>query len=178
MATSRKKLSELPPDQFGLHQTSKGQAKEPKGARSPASRPPQNGSRLRKYPCHHRWHDHRGSRCLLNRMEVEVLQGRGMSWLVSISFHNHSLSFAKGEGSPLMQATVTPHQRQAAKREIESSMKQGASTHEALVCSTVPRHRTRSLPTARVACNAKKKAARPPGGMGIQSSCEARCSLV
>jgi len=75
-------------------------------------------------------------------MEEEVLQGRGMSWLISISFHNHSLSFAKGEGSPLMQATVTPQQRQAAKREIVRQMKQGASTHEALVCSTVPMHRT------------------------------------
>ena len=65
-----------------------------------------------------------------------------MSWLISISFHNHSLSFAKGEGSPLMQATVTPQQRQAAKREIVRQLKQGASTHEAQVCSTVPMHRT------------------------------------
>ena len=41
-----------------------------------------------------------------------------------------------------MQATVTPQQRQAAKREIVSQMKQGASTHEALVRSSVPMHRT------------------------------------
>ena len=78
----------------------------------------------------------------LHRMEVKVLQGRGMSWLISISFHNHLLSVAKGEGSLLMQATVTPQQRQAAKREIVRQMKQGASTHEALVCSTVLMHRT------------------------------------
>jgi transposase len=41
-----------------------------------------------------------------------------------------------------MQATVTPQQRQAAKREIVRQMKQGASTHEALVRSIVPMHRT------------------------------------
>jgi transposase len=41
-----------------------------------------------------------------------------------------------------MQATVTPQQRQAAKREIVSQMKQGASPHEALVRSIVPMHRT------------------------------------
>ena len=47
LATSRKKLSELPPDQLRFHQTSKSQAKELKGARFPASRPPQKGSRRR-----------------------------------------------------------------------------------------------------------------------------------
>jgi hypothetical protein len=41
-----------------------------------------------------------------------------------------------------MQATVTPRQRQAAKREIVRQMKQGASTHEARVRSIVPMHRT------------------------------------
>jgi transposase len=56
--------------------------------------------------------------------------------------HNHSSSFAKGEGNPVMQATVTPQQRQAAKREIVRQMKQGASSHEARVRSTVPMHRT------------------------------------
>jgi transposase len=75
-------------------------------------------------------------------MEVEVLQVRGKSWLIFISLHNHSSSFAKGEGNPVMQATVTPQQRQAAKREIVRQMKQGASTHEARVRSIVPMHRT------------------------------------
>ena len=41
-----------------------------------------------------------------------------------------------------MQATVTPQQRQAAKREIVRQVKQGASTHEARVRSIVPMHRT------------------------------------
>jgi putative transposase len=41
-----------------------------------------------------------------------------------------------------MQATVTPRQRQAAKREIVRQMKQGASAHEARVRSSVPMHRT------------------------------------
>ena len=41
-----------------------------------------------------------------------------------------------------MQVTVTPQQRQAAKREIVRQMKQGASTHEARVRSIVPMHRT------------------------------------
>jgi putative transposase len=59
-----------------------------------------------------------------------------------ISVHNHSSSIAKGEGNPVMQATVTPEPRQAAKREIVRQMKQGASTHEARVRSIVPMHRT------------------------------------
>lgn len=41
-----------------------------------------------------------------------------------------------------MQATVTPQQRQAAKREIVRQMKQGTSSHEARVRSTIPLHRT------------------------------------
>jgi hypothetical protein len=75
-------------------------------------------------------------------MEVEVLQVRGKSGLMFISGHNHALPFAKGEGNAVMQATVTPQQRQPAKREIVRQMKQGASTHEARVRSSVLMHRT------------------------------------
>jgi transposase len=46
------------------------------------------------------------------------------------------------EESPVMQATVTPEPRQAAKREIVRQIEQGASTYEALVRSSVPMHRT------------------------------------
>ena len=141
LATSRKKLSELPPDQLRFHQTSKSQAKELKGARFPDSRPHTTGQDeeipLPSSLARSSWLS------LPSPSEgEEVLQGRGMSWLISISFHSHSLSFAKGEGSPLMQATVTPQQRQAAKREIVRQMKQGTSPHEALVRSIVPMHRT------------------------------------
>ena len=41
-----------------------------------------------------------------------------------------------------MPATVTPEQRQAAKREIIRDMEQGVSAHEARVRSAVPMHRT------------------------------------
>ena len=41
-----------------------------------------------------------------------------------------------------MQTAVTSQHRQAAKREIVRQMKQGASTHEARVRSSVPMHRT------------------------------------
>ncbi len=41
-----------------------------------------------------------------------------------------------------MQATMTPQQRQAAKREIVRQIEQGASASEARVHSSVPMHRT------------------------------------
>jgi transposase len=41
-----------------------------------------------------------------------------------------------------MPATVTPQQRQTAKREIVRTIDEGASAREARVCSAVPMHRT------------------------------------
>jgi transposase len=49
---------------------------------------------------------------------------------------------SKEEGAPAMSATVTPQQRQAAKREIVRDIEQGASAREARVRSAVPMHRT------------------------------------
>ena len=46
------------------------------------------------------------------------------------------------KGIPAMQATVTPQQRQAAKREIVRVIEQGASAQEARDLSTVPMHHT------------------------------------
>jgi len=41
-----------------------------------------------------------------------------------------------------MQATVTPDQRQAARREIVRQVEQGATASDARMCSVVPMHRT------------------------------------
>ena len=75
-------------------------------------------------------------------MRVEVLQIR-RKFLAH--FHQGTrpfLEFCKREGSSVMQATVTPQQRQAAKCEIVRQIEQGASTYEAWVRSSVPMHRT------------------------------------
>ena len=44
-------------------------------------------------------------------------------------------------GTPTMPVTVTPQQRQAAKREIVRATSQGVSAHEARAQSLVPMHR-------------------------------------
>src|SRR5947209_7713480 len=66
------------------------------------------------------------------------LNSNGKGW----ETENKHMSARKKEDLPALPATMTPPQRQAAKREIVRDIEQGVSAREARVRRAVPMHRT------------------------------------
>src|SRR5207248_3139233 len=77
--------------------------------------------------------------------ESRKKRGKWRAWAAtdgSGRLRKNLLGKETGEGASAMQATVTPEQRQAARREIVRQVEQGTSAKVARVRSAVPMHRT------------------------------------
>ena len=76
-----------------------------------------------------------------------------------------------------MHTTITPEQRQAAKREIVRQIEQGVAAKLARIHSAVPMHRTTVYRLLK-RVQREGRAPSPTGGTGTRSSCVERYLLV